>query len=219
MGIVYKAYDTTLQRTVALKFLPKDFASNDANKARFLREARAASAINHPNVCTIFDLKEHECEPFIVMEYIEGQTLKDLVKSELQLPVEQVVEYAKQIAHGLDAAHEKGIIHRDIKSENIMLTSSGGIKVMDFGLARIKGASELTQSASTVGTVAYMSPEQLDGRNVDTRTDIFSYGVVLYELLVGKLPFKGEHPSTMIHSILHDEPEPVEKYRDDVPEK
>ena len=217
MGVVYKAYDTRLQRTVALKFLPEDFAATETDKARFLREARAASAINHPNVCTIFDLKEHEEKQFIIMEFIEGETLKDLIKSQRQLPIDQVVEYVKQIAEALYAAHEKGVIHRDIKSENIMLTPAGQIKVMDFGLARIKGASELTKSASTGGTVAYMSPEHLDGREIDTRADIFSFGVVFYELLSGHLPFKGESPSTMINSILNKEPEPLTKYREDTP--
>lgn len=217
MGIVYKAYDTKLRRTVALKFLTDSHTTSETDKARFLREARAASAINHPNVCTIFDLKDYNDEQFIVMEYIEGTSLKNIIKSEQQLPLEQVIDYAKQMAAGLAAAHDKGIIHRDIKSENIMLTPSGQIKIMDFGLARIKGASELTKSASTVGTVAYMSPEQLDGREVDFRSDIFSFGVVFYELLTGHLPFKGEHPSTMIHSILNGEPEPVEKFRN-VPE-
>ncbi|MBN1481918.1 serine/threonine-protein kinase [candidate division KSB1 bacterium] len=217
MGVVYKAFDIRLQRTVALKFLPENFAASETDKARFLREARAASAINHPNVCTIYDLKEHDGAQFIVMEYIEGETLKDIIKSGRLLPVDKVVDYIKQVAEALRAAHDKGIIHRDIKSENIMLTSSGKIKVMDFGLARIKGATELTKSASTVGTVAYMSPEQLDGQKVDIRADIFSFGVVFYELLTTHLPFKGETPSAMIHSILNKEPQPVDQYVKNVP--
>lgn len=219
MGVVYKALDTQLSRTVALKFLPEDLATDEVDKARFLREARAASAINHPNVCTIYDLKEDKGEQFIVMEYIEGMTLKEIIKNNEQLPIENVVDCMRQVAEALRAAHEKGIIHRDIKSENIMLTPSGQIKVMDFGLALVKGSQRLTRSTSTVGTIAYMSPEQIEGRPVDARADLFSFGVVFYELLTDHLPFKGDHPSTMIHSILNHEPEPVETYRDSIPEK
>ena len=217
MGVVYKAMDTKLQRIVALKFLPEDFQIRDTDKARFVREARAASAINHSNVCTIYDLKEVRDKQFIVMEYVEGQTLKSLIQSETEISLKITVDYMIQVAKALQAAHDKGIIHRDVKSENIMVTPDGHIKVMDFGLARMKGATELTKTATTAGTVAYMSPEQLDGRDVDTRTDIFSFGVVFYELLAGHLPFKGESPSTMINSILNKEPVAIETYREDCP--
>jgi serine/threonine protein kinase/Tol biopolymer transport system component len=213
MGVVYKAYDTKLQRTVALKFLPENFAK-DSDRDRFLREARAASAINHPNVCTIYDLQEYDGTQFIVMELIDGSSLKEIFKKGDLLSLEEINRYAYQLASALRAAHEKGVIHRDIKSENIMLTGDRQIKVMDFGLAKIKGAAEISKSASTAGTLAYMSPEQLDGRDIDVRSDIFSFGVVLYEMVSGQLPFKGDYPSSMIHSILNEEPALSESVRD-----
>lgn len=219
MGVVYKAYDTRLERTVALKFLPEDLATEGADRTRFLREARAASAINHPNVCTIYDLKEHDKnEQFIVMEYIEGKTLKKLAVDTIQLPVEIIVDYAMQICKALMATHARGILHRDIKSENIMVTPAGQIKVMDFGLALVKGSQRLTQSSSTVGTIAYMSPEQIEGRPVDARSDIFSFGVVLYELLTGRLPFAGETQAAVIYAILNNPPALMETWREVPPD-
>lgn len=222
MGVVYKAFDTKLKRTVALKFLPENLAINEKDQIRFLREAQAASAINHPNVCTIYDLKDFEGEQFIVMEYVKGRTLREIVGTEyiskeikpvkkasdspLPLQIEVVVDFAVQIAKALRAAHEKGIVHRDIKSENIMVTPERQIKVMDFGLAIVKGTSRLTQSASTVGTIAYMSPEQIEGKKIDHRSDIFSFGVVFYEMLTGRLPFMGDNQAAIVHAILHNEP-------------
>jgi Tol biopolymer transport system component/predicted Ser/Thr protein kinase len=226
MGVVYKAEDKKLDRLVALKFLPPQFTVNKSDKARFIQEAKAAAAINHPNVCVIHDMLEHENQQFIVMEYVEGQTLREVIYGDRRrgevtshLQINEVLNYAIQIAEALQAAHEKDIIHRDIKSENIMVNTKDQIKVMDFGLAKLKGSLKLTKKSSTVGTVAYMSPEQIQGHEVDARSDIFSFGVVLYEMLTGQLPFKGEYESAMIYSILNEEPEPLTKIRTDLSEK
>lgn len=226
MGVVYKAEDIKLDRLVALKFLPPQFTVNKSDKARFIQEAKAAAAINHPNVCVIHDMLEHENQQFIVMEYVEGQTLREIIygnrrRGEVSsfLQINDVLNYTIQIGEALQAAHEKDIIHRDIKSENIMVNTKNQIKVMDFGLAKLKGSLKLTKKSSTVGTVAYMSPEQIQGHEVDARSDIFSFGVVLYEMLTGQLPFKGEYESAMIYSILNEEPEPLTKIRTDLSEK
>jgi len=211
MGVVYKAEDTKLKRTVALKFLPQHLTANETDKARFIQEAQAAAALNHNNVCTIYDIQEHEGRQYISMEYVEGQTLKDRIKTK-DISTSDAIDYATQIAEALQAAHDKGIIHRDIKSENIMVTSTGQIKVMDFGLAKLRGAAKLTKTTSTAGTLSYSSPEQVQGKEVDARSDIFSYGVVLYEMLTGQLPFKGEYDSAVVYSILDEEPEPIQKF-------
>jgi len=218
MGVVYKAEDTKLDRMVALKFLPSHLIKSETDKARFLQEAKAASAINHPNVCVIHDIQEHDGQQFIVMEYVKGKTLRDVVGThgDVHLPMKDAIELAIQIAEALRAAHEKGIVHRDIKSENIMVTETGQVKVMDFGLAKLRGSVKLTKSASTIGTIAYMSPEHIEGKDVDARTDIFSFGVVLYEMLTGQLPFKGEYDSAMMYAIVNEEPEPVQKHRSDL---
>jgi non-specific serine/threonine protein kinase len=205
MGVVYKAEDTKLDRLVALKFLPQSLAMSETDRLRFVQEAKAAAAINHPNVCVIYAIEEHDGRQFIVMEYVEGASLRKKVASN-QLAVNSVIEYAIQIGEALQAAHEKGIVHRDIKSENIMVNTKDQIKVMDFGLAKLKGALRLTKTASTVGTLAYMSPEQLQGLDADVRSDIFSFGVVLYEMLTGQLPFHGDYEAAIIYSILHEEP-------------
>jgi eukaryotic-like serine/threonine-protein kinase len=215
MGVVYKAHDTKLDRTVALKFLPQRITSNQPDKSRFLQEAKSASALNHPNICTIYYLEEVGAESFIVMEYVDGTTLRE------KTPVKTVGEgigYAVQIGEALHEAHGKGVVHRDIKSDNIMLNSRGQVKVMDFGLAKIKGSLKLTRSSSTVGTLAYMAPEQIRGEEVDPRSDIFSFGVVLFEMLTGAFPFKGEHEAAVMYSVLNEEPEPLEKYRADAPQ-
>jgi serine/threonine protein kinase len=217
MGVVYKVQDTKLDRLLALKFLPPQLTVNDTDKARFLQEAKAAAAINHPNVCTIYDIKEHENQQFIVMEYVEGQTLSDRISSR-SLPIEQAIEYAIQIGAALQVAHEKGIVHRDIKSDNIMISKTDQIKVMDFGLAKLRGGVQLTKEHSTLGTAAYMSPEQAQGNEVDPRSDIWSFGVVLYEMLTGKLPFKGDYEQAVIYSILNEDPKPMTSLRLDVPE-
>jgi serine/threonine-protein kinase len=206
MGIVYKAEDTKLKRTVALKFLPPHLMDSPDLKARFIIEAQAAAALSHPNICVIYEVGEAEGQSFIAMEYVEGETLRDKIRKGPMAPHEALT-IASQVAAGLGEAHRKGIIHRDIKSANIMVTNKGQAKVMDFGLAKLQGGSSLTRSQTTLGTVAYMSPEQARGGDLDHRTDIWSLGVVLYEMLAGKLPFRGDHDQAVIYSILHDEPE------------
>jgi serine/threonine protein kinase/tetratricopeptide (TPR) repeat protein len=227
MGVVYKAHDTRLDRRVALKFLPPHLTAKDEDKQRFIQEAKAAAALNHPHICTIHNVEEHDGTQFIVMEYIDGVTLRQ--KSEVSdqrsasggpgtwhLEPGTAIDYTIQIAEALAEAHEKGIIHRDIKPENIMVDSKNRIKVMDFGLAKLRGAMNLTKAGSTVGTVAYMSPEQIQGKEVDHRSDIFSFGVVLYEMLTGRTPFRGEHEAAMLYSIVNEEPQPVSSSIPDV---
>ena len=203
MGVVYKAEDIKLKRLVAIKFLPSQLSVHGEERERFTLEAQAASALNHPNVATIYEIDEAQGETFIVMEYVEGQTLREIKGA---LTVKQVVDMGVQIAEGLAAAHEKGIVHRDVKAENIMLRKDGRVQVMDFGLAKLRGVSKLTKMGSTIGTIAYMSPEQVQGVETDQRTDIFSLGVVLYELLTGQLPFQGGHEAAVMYEILNVEP-------------
>jgi serine/threonine-protein kinase len=209
MGVVYKAEDTKLDRIVALKFLPHHLTANDAEKARFLQEAKAAAALNHPNVCAVIDIQESNGQQFIIMEYVDGSTLRKKIPIQKE---EDAIRYAIQIGEALQAAHAKGIVHRDVKSENIMLSSEGRIKVMDFGLAKLKGSLKLTKTSSTVGTLSYMAPEQLRGDEADTRSDIFSFGVVLFEMLTGRFPFRGEHEAAIMYSIVNEEPESALKY-------
>ena len=213
MGVVYKAEDTKLKRTVALKFLPHHLSSNETEQSRFLQEAQAAATINHPNVCTIFDIKEEGEQQFIVMEYVEGATLR------AKIPIQKIddaLACAIQIGEALHEAHNKSIVHRDIKAENIMINAKNQIKVMDFGLAKLKGSLKLTRTSSTVGTLAYMPPEQLQGGEVDARSDIFSFGVVLFEMFTGRLPFKGEHEAALMYSIVNELPDSLLKHRPDV---
>lgn len=222
MGVVYKAQDTKLDRFVALKFLPPHVSKSEQEKSRFIQEAKSASALNHPNVCTIYGIDEFDGQQFIEMELIDGVTLRDKVATSYAsaataLNIKQVVEYAVQIAEALQEAHSKGIIHRDVKAENIMVNSKNQIKVMDFGLAKLKGSLKLTRTSSTIGTLAYMSPEQIQGIEADTRSDIFSYGVVLFEMATGKMPFRGEHEAAIMYSIVNEEPEKAEKYRQEIP--
>ena len=181
----------------------------EPERARFLQEARAAAILNHPNICTIHDIQEHEGQQFIVMEYVEGKTLREIIPVK---KMQDAIAYAIQIAEALQEAHSKGIVHRDIKAENIMVNSKNQVKVMDFGLAKLKGSLKLTKTSSTVGTLAYMAPEQIQGGEVDARSDIFSFGVVLYEMLTGHLPFRGEHEAAMMYSIVNEEPDPIQKY-------
>jgi len=218
MGVVYLADDTKLKRQVAIKFLPQHISENSNERKRFEIEAQAAAALNHPNIATIHAIEEVDNELFLVMEYIEGQELKEKIKAG-PLTIEEVQNIAKQIAEGLQAAHKKGIIHRDIKSANIMITDDDKIKIMDFGLAKVGTGSQLTKAQSTLGTVAYMSPEQTQCSEVDHRTDIWSFGVLLYEMLTGVLPFKGEYEQAVIYSILNESPEPIESHFPDIPEK
>ena len=218
MGVVYKAHDTTLNRTIALKFLPDKVNKDETAKARFLQEAQAAAGLNHPNICTIFGVEEYEGpqggkQLFISMEYIEGGTLSEKIPFS---KVDDAITIATQIGEALQEAHAKGIVHRDIKADNIMLTSKGQAKVMDFGLAKLKGSLKLTRTSSTVGTLGYMAPEQIQGGEVDYRSDIFSFGVLLFQMLTGKLPFRGEHEAAMVYSIVNEEPAPLTKYQPDL---
>lgn len=216
MGVVYRAEDTKLQREVAIKFLPPRVAASEQERERFKVEAQAAAALNHPNIATIHAIEEHDGEMFIVMEYIEGRELHEIVREQHDVPLHDAVNYATQIASGLNAAHEKGVIHRDIKSSNVMVTADGQVKIMDFGLAKIRGGQHLTESGLTVGTVAYMSPEQARGEQVDHRTDIWSFGVLLYEMISGELPFKGDYEQAIIYSILNEDVPPISDTKGDV---
>jgi serine/threonine protein kinase len=218
MGVVYKAVDTKLDRPVALKFLPAELTRDPDAKRRFVHEAKAASALQHNNICTIHEIDEtDDGRMFISMDCYEGGTLKQKV-AEGPLPVDEAIDIVIQVAEGLSKAHEAGMVHRDIKPANVMITSDGVVKIVDFGLAKLAGQTKVTKTGTTVGTVAYMSPEQAAGQDVDHRSDIFSLGVVLYELVAGEPPFKGGHEAAVLYGIMHSDPEPVTKYRTDVPE-
>ncbi len=216
MGVVYRAEDTKLQRTVVLKFLSPTALGTEEEKARFINEARAAAALNHQNICTVHEIDEAEGQPFIAMEFIDGRSLKEIVKTG-PLKLDEAVDIALQVAQGLQEAHEKGIVHRDVKSANIMVTGRGQAKIMDFGLAKSPGGTRLTREGTTLGTVAYMSPEQARGEAVDHRTDIWSFGVVLYETIAGRLPFQGDYDQAVVYSILNEHPEPLTALRTGVP--
>lgn len=218
MGVIYRAHDVKLDRSVALKFLPPHLSADAEAKERFLIEAQAAAALDHKHLCTVYDVGEtDQGRLFIAMAYYEGETLKEKIERAGPLPVEEAVDYAAQIAHGLKKAHAAGITHRDIKPANVMITDDGEVKILDFGLAKLAGL-HLTKTGATMGTVHYMSPEQAEGEAVDHRTDIWSLGVVLYELLTGVRPFRGEHEQAVIFSILNDQPEPVKARRAEIPE-
>ncbi len=214
MGVVYKAEDTKLQRPVALKFLPSNSLGDEEAKARFLREARAAAALQHPNICTIYEADGHT---FIAMAYLEGEELrKHIEKGPLSL--DRLLDIAIQVARGLQEAHSKGVVHRDIKPANIMDTTTGQAVLMDFGLAQIaSAASKLTREGTTVGTSAYMSPEQTSGEKTDHRTDIWALGVVLYEMATGQAPFQGHYEQAIVYSILQEAPEPITALRTGIP--
>jgi len=216
MGVVYKAEDIKLKRTVALKFISPQALERKEEKTRFVREAQAAAVLDHPNICTIYEIDEAEEKTFIAMAYIEGQTLQDKIES-APLKQEDTLEIAMQIADGLQEAHEKGVVHRDIKSSNIMVTKRGQAKIMDFGLSKLIEGTKLTTTATIMGTVAYMSPEQACAEPVDHRTDIWSLGIVLYEMLTGQLPFKGEYAQVVLHSILNSGPQPITSLRSGIP--
>ena len=219
MGVVYKAQDLKLDRPVALKFLPSDLLRDPESKQRFVHEAKAASALDHPNICNVHDIGEtDDGQSFIVMACYEGETLKKKIERG-PLNIEETVDIAIQVAQGLAKAHEHGIVHRDIKPANIMITSEGVAKIVDFGLAKVGGRSMLTRAGSTLGTAAYMSPEQARGEEVGQGTDIWSLGVILYEMLSGQLPFRSEHDAALIYSILNEDPKHVDQIRPDVPQE
>jgi Tol biopolymer transport system component len=217
MGVVYKAQDTKLDRFVALKFLPTGYGTDKDEKQRFIHEAKAASALDHPNICTIHEINETvDGQMFIAMACYDGETLKKKIERG-NMKVDAAIDIAIQVAEGLTQAHQEDIIHRDIKPANVMVTDKGVVKIVDFGLAKLAGQTKLTKATTTLGTAAYMSPEQTRGDEVDRRADIWSFGVVLYEMLTGELPFKGDYDQAVMYSILNEEPEPVTAVRTGIP--
>jgi tetratricopeptide (TPR) repeat protein/predicted Ser/Thr protein kinase len=218
MGEVFLAEDTELNRQAALKFLPSRYVSDSELKARFVREAQAAARLNHPHIVTIYDVGEFQGRPYFAMEYVEGESLH-VYAHDKPLPVDKILELAIQLCDGLAKAHQSGIIHRDIKTANIVVDGDGRARILDFGLAQVEGDSGLTKTGSTLGTVSYMSPEQVRGEHVDQRSDLFSFGVVLYELICGRTPFKRANETSTLQAILTEQPEPLSRYKATVPDE
>jgi TolB-like protein/Tfp pilus assembly protein PilF len=216
MGVVYRARDTRLDRDVALKFLSDSVTADAELKERFKREARATASISDPHIATIHAIEEVDGQLFLVLEYVEGNDLRTFTASNT-VSVEDAIEFTRQMAAALAAAHEKGVIHRDVKSANVMINDSGRVKMMDFGLALARGTTQITQAGTVMGTLAYMSPEQIQGREVDARSDLWSLGVVLYEILVGALPFQAENDAALIYAVLNEAPPTVDSVRPEVP--
>jgi len=217
MGEVYLAEDTELGRQVALKFLPTHYIQDPEINTRFKREAKATAALSHPNLITIYDVGEHENKPYIAMEYIQGSSLRDLLIKE-ELSINKIIDIASQICEGLTEAHRKGIFHRDIKPDNILIDENGQVKIADFGLAKERGKTKVTKTGSTLGTLDYMSPEQLSSGEVDHRSDIWSVGVVIYEMITGRLPFKGDYDAAVSYSIVNEKVEPLARYKSGISE-
>ena len=216
MGVVYKAQDTSLDRPVALKFLAAHLVEDQEGRERFIHEAKAAAALDHPNICTVYEVNQEAEQTFIAMAYVEGQSVKQKIEQR-PLKLDEALDIALQTALGLKAAHQKGIVHRDIKPANLMLTEENQVKIMDFGLAHVAAQTKLTKTGATLGTVAYMSPEQSLGEEADRRTDVWSLGVVLYEMVTGQLPFKGDYEQVVAYNILNEDPEPVTALRASLP--
>jgi tetratricopeptide (TPR) repeat protein/predicted Ser/Thr protein kinase len=216
MGVVYRAEDTKLRRSVALKFLPPALLVNEDDRRRFVHEAQASAALSHPNIAMVFEIDESGAQTFIALEYIEGLSLADKIMSG-PMKLDDAISIAIQVCEGLQAAHEKGIVHRDIKSQNIMVTTKGQVKILDFGLAKLRGGSVVTKAGTTVGTMGYMSPEQLRGETVDQRTDLWATGVVLYEMIAGRRPFQGDYDDAVSYQIINQQPEPLTAIRTGVP--
>jgi serine/threonine protein kinase/tetratricopeptide (TPR) repeat protein len=215
MGEVFLAEDTKLNRKVALKFLPTEFISDPEVKARFTREAQSAAALNHPNIVTVYEVADYKDRLYIAMEYVEGESLKDLIEKK-ELRLSEVVDIGMQICAGLAKAHQAGITHRDLKPQNILVDSDNRVRILDFGLAKLKGDAKITRDGSTLGTVSYMSPEQAQGEETDRRSDIFSLGVMLYEMITGRLPFQGEHQAAILNSIITKQPQLLSRYNNRV---
>ena len=218
MGHVYLAEDTRLGRNAAIKLLAPEFIRDENIKERFKREAQAVAALNHKNIVTIYEFGDFQGNPYIVMEYVEGESLRNRQRRK-NLSLKEIVKIACEICEGLSKSHKTDIIHRDLKPENILFDQDGQVKILDFGLAKFRNHENITQKSTRVGTINYMSPEQLQGKDVDAQSDIFSLGIMLYELFTGSMPFKGDYEASIIYSILHEQPKQIDDFNLNLPEK